>query len=78
ENWAPPGHDRPTNNVTDPNAAPQHDVPAPGRSSGPTTTEPAPSTEATPSTETSPSTERPATDDPAPTEATEEPVDADG
>jgi len=31
ENWAPPGFDKPTNNVTDPNAKPQHDVPVPGQ-----------------------------------------------
>lgn len=30
ENWAPEGFDHPTNNVTDPNAKPQHDVPEPG------------------------------------------------
>lgn len=30
ENWAPPGFDKPTNNVTDPDAKPQHDVPEPG------------------------------------------------
>lgn len=30
ENWAPPGFDKPTNNVTDPNAKPVHDLPAPG------------------------------------------------
>ncbi len=30
ENWAPPGFDEPTNNVTDPNAKPQHDLPEPG------------------------------------------------
>jgi len=29
ENWAPPGFDAPTNNVTDPNAKPQHDLPEP-------------------------------------------------
>jgi hypothetical protein len=29
ENWAPPGFDKPTNNVTDPNAKPVHDLPAP-------------------------------------------------
>jgi len=29
ENWAPPGFDKPTNNVTDPNAKPQHDLPQP-------------------------------------------------
>lgn len=27
ENWAPPGFDEPTNNVTDPDAEPQHGVP---------------------------------------------------
>jgi hypothetical protein len=30
ENWAPPGFDKPTNNVTDPEAKPQHAVPEPG------------------------------------------------
>lgn len=30
ENWAPPGFDSPTNNVTDPDAPPQHDLPEPG------------------------------------------------
>lgn len=29
ENWAPPGFTSPTNNVTDPNAKPQHDLPQP-------------------------------------------------
>jgi hypothetical protein len=32
ENWAPPGFDEPTNNVTDPDAKPQHDVPEAGES----------------------------------------------
>lgn len=27
ENWAPPGFEAPTNNVTDPGAAPQHELP---------------------------------------------------
>jgi hypothetical protein len=30
ENWAPEGFDHPTNNVTDPNAKPQHELPEPG------------------------------------------------
>lgn len=30
ENWAPAGFDHPTNNVTDPEAKPEHDLPKPG------------------------------------------------
>jgi hypothetical protein len=30
ENWAPPGFDKPTNNVTDPEGPAQHDVPGGG------------------------------------------------
>jgi hypothetical protein len=34
ENWAPPGFTEPTNNVTDPEAKPQHDVPEAGAPEG--------------------------------------------
>ena len=45
ENWAPPGFDEPTNNVSDPDAAPQHGLPAPDA---------APSDAAAPATSTPP------------------------
>lgn len=31
ENWAPPGFDKPTNNVTDPDGPAQHDLPESGK-----------------------------------------------
>mgnify|MGYP000087111295 CR=1 FL=1 len=34
ENWAPPGFDKPTNNVTDPNAKPVHTLPEEGVAPG--------------------------------------------
>jgi hypothetical protein len=42
ENWAPPGFDKPTNNVTDPEGPPQHDLPEPEKTpaEGPTKTTP--------------------------------------
>lgn len=59
ENWAPPGFDEPTNNVTDPDAKPQHDVPEAGApAASPTSEEPEP-TEATP-TEATPTGAAPA------------------
>lgn len=56
ENWAPPGHDKPTNNVTDPDAPPQHDVPQPKD----------PSTEAAPPADAPPAEEATAEGEPPP------------
>ena len=62
ENWAPEGFDAPTNNVTDPNAEPQHGLPEPKQAP----TEAAPSGEAP---EKAPASEGPASETPAPAPA---------
>jgi len=57
ENWAPPGFDHPTNNVTDPNATPQHELPEAGAKPKPA---PEPEPEApTEAPESAPSSEPP-------------------
>lgn len=52
ENWAPPGFDAPTNNVTDPNATPQHGLPEPAE--GPPPAEGTPPAASTPPAEAPP------------------------
>lgn len=59
ENWAPAGFDHPTNNVTDPDAKPQHDVPEPG------------APESTPA----PAEDAPASEEPAKAPASETPAE---
>jgi hypothetical protein len=55
ENWAPPGFDKPTNNVTDPDAKPQHDLPAPEAGGKAKPAEPAEPAEPEPEPEPEPS-----------------------
>ncbi len=84
ENWAPPGHEQPTNNVTDPDAPAQHDLPPPAANPAPApATEDAanPASDATPETpaantapeapaaDTAPVTNTPAEPAPEPTPA---------
>ncbi|MCA9653628.1 MAG: hypothetical protein H6712_07755 [Myxococcales bacterium] len=54
ENWAPPGFEEPTNNVTDPSAEPQHDVPQPGAAKEAEPQAPAEADEAPPADEADP------------------------